>query len=215
MADPGTTNTAGYGQQDWSDSHSDFAGVSFTAEQLINRLNTMKLVKVISVTGGGGAIAAAGTVSVQPLVSQIDGQGNAVPHGNVNNIPWWRLQGGNGAVIADPVVGDLGYVIVADRDTSSARANKGLASPGSFRQFDLADGVYVGGCLNGPPTQYLVFTSTGLQIVDLNGNNMIFGAGGIAVTTAAGGDFTVNGVSVTKHVHSGVQTGSGDTGPPV
>jgi len=184
----------------------------FLWQQLAAQMETMRPAQVKAVTGGGPTNPA-GTVNVQPLVSQIDGNGNPTPHGIVNGIPWFRLQGGNGAFICDPQVGDIGYVVVANRDMSLVVKNKKLSNPGSFRRFDLADGVYVGGILNAAPTSYICLNSDGsISIVDGFGNKIISSVTGFAVTTS--GDFTVNGISVTLHTHA-VSTAPGETGPPV
>ena len=58
-----------------------------------------------------------------------------------------------GFALIDPTQGDIGLAIFADRDISSVRANRAQANPGSYRRFDMADGVYIGGILNGMPTQ--------------------------------------------------------------
>lgn len=191
-------STFGYGQLDPNDFANEFNVICFIVRQMTARMDTMKLVKVMAVAGGGGAIAAAGTVDVLPLVNQVDGNMNSTPHGTVYGIPWWRLQGGDGAVIVDPAVGDIGYVTVSDRDISSVKANRAQANPGSARRFDIADGVYVGGVLNGPPTQYLVFTANGLSLVDRNGNSIAMTSAGIVITDANGNVITANaaGISV-------------------
>ena len=181
----GVSSNIGAGQQNPNDSSNEFNRTMFAARQKINRLNVMKLVKVISVTGGGGALAAAGTVNVQPLVSQIDGQGNVQDHGIVNNIPWWRLQGGNSAIICDPQVGDIGFVVCSDRDTSTVRSTRKVGPPGSFRKYRIEDGIYVGGCLNDQPTQFIGFTSAGINVVDLNGNEITLSTSGIAIFSAS------------------------------
>lgn len=198
----------GYGQQTPSVANDDLNAVAFVVEQMMAQMSTMKLVRVTAVSGGG--LAPAGTVDVLPLVSQIDGNGYGTDHGVVPGLPWSRTQGGDSAVICDPRVGDLGYVVVADRDTSRARATGAAALPGTRRRFDVADGVYAGGCLNVAPAQYLIFTSTGVRIVDrngnsvsmgptgmtladLNGNSIIMGPGFVNVVTTV---FQVNGVPV-------------------
>jgi hypothetical protein len=228
----------GYGQQNPNDADSEHNYISFVAEQLIARLNVSKLVQVKAVTGGG--VNPAGTVDVFPLVSQVDGSGNPTAHGIISGIPWSRVQGGKNAIICDPQVGDYGYVVASDRDISNAKTvlsrsppgdvSKGV-NPGSFRRYDIADGVYAGGALNVAPNQYLIFTTTGVRLVDKNGNSIAMsstglvltdsignvlsmGSGGITVTTIGGGDFVVNGISVTKHTHA-VTTAPGETGIPV
>lgn len=191
-SDPGST---GVGQLDPFDSTSDFSVIAFIVRMMMSQLDTMKLVKVVGVTGGGGAIAKAGTVDVQPLVSLIDGAGNATPQGVVYGIPWWRLQSGANAVICDPVVGDIGYVLCADRDTSGVLAAAGagkeslVSTPGSYRQMNIADGIYVGGVLNKIPERYIAFTADSIKIADQNGNVIEMTPDGIKLT----GEVTVQG----------------------
>lgn len=180
------TGQSASGQQTPDDSGSELQGTMALCERMIARLDTMKLVKVIAVHSNG-EVAAAGTVDVQPLVSQIDFYGTAVPHGTVYGIPWWRLQGGPNAVICDPVVGDIGYVMAADRDTSKVRNTKAVAAPGSRRRYSISDGIYVGGCLNAVPTAYVLFTADGhLKLVDIDGNSVVTAAGGITITDKTG-----------------------------
>ena len=192
------TSSFGYGQQDPNDSAAEFNAISFLVRQMIARIETMKLVKVAAVKSNG-EVAAAGTVDVIPLVSQLDGAGNAVPHGTVYGLPWSRVQGGLNAVICDPAVGDIGYVVVADRDISSVKATQKASTPGSRRQFNLADGVYAGGALNVTPTQYIVFTATGIRIVDKNGNSVAFSDTGLTLTDLSGNvvSTTSSGIALT------------------
>lgn len=206
----------GYGQLRPSSATHPVNLTDFHIRQLVAELNTMKLVQVMKVTGGG--LAPAGTVDVLPLVSQIDGNRNITKHGIVPGIPWSRVQGGANAIICDPQVDDIGYVVASDRDISAVKntlpsgsvPQKGF-TPGSLRQMDIADGVYAGGCLNVTPTQYVIFTATGIRIVDLNGNMVTMGPSGITLADLNGNQiqmlagsvniltlsFTVNGVPVT------------------
>lgn len=195
----------GYGQMDPSATTSVAAAVQFAVRQMMAQMDTAKLVQVKAVSGGGGAIAAAGTVDVLPLVNQVDNQGFPVPQGTVYGLPWWRLQGGTGAVICDPAVGDIGYVICLDRDTSSALVNKAQANPGSNRRYNIADGIYVGGIANGAPTQYVVFSDNGIKVVDKNGNVLEMKASGFELT---GTLVKINGnLQVTGSVIAGFGTG--------
>ena len=114
------TTTAGYGFLDPTATNSDLNKIAFTIQQMIARLSMTKLVQVKSVSTSGG-LSPTGTVSVQPLVSQIDGQGNVFAHGTIYNVPYFRLQGGTNAIICDPVVGDVGFVVVCDRDSSAVK----------------------------------------------------------------------------------------------
>ncbi|MFL9904281.1 oxidoreductase [Paraburkholderia fungorum] len=142
---------------------SDFNAQSFMVWSILARVRTMQLVKIVGVTNNGG-VSPVGFVDLIPLVNQTDGAGNAEPHATIYHCPYFRLQGGDNAIIIDPQVHDIGWAGFADRDISSAVANKGQANPGSRRMFDMADAVYFGGMLNGAPTQYIAFSSSGIAI---------------------------------------------------
>ena len=105
-----------------------------------------------------------GFVDVVPMVNQIDGAGNATPHTTIYNIPYLRMQGGANAVILDPQPGDIGICVFASRDISKVKATKAQGNPGSYRNYSFADGMYMGGLLNGTPTQYVEFSAAGINV---------------------------------------------------
>ncbi|RIJ02214.1 oxidoreductase [Achromobacter sp. K91] len=142
----------------------EYGAMMFVIGQALARLSTSTVVRVVAVTNAGG-LAPVGFVDVQPLVNQLDGAGNAVPHGVLHHLPYFRLQGGTDAIILDPKVGDLGIAVFASRDISAVKASKAQANPGSWRAHDMADGLYVGGLLNGTPVQYVQFTAGGINVV--------------------------------------------------
>lgn len=183
----------GYGHEIPNDSGDLHNTIAFVCRQVMAlEMWTTCVVKVVAVNGGG--VAPAGTVDVQPLVSQIDGNAYGTPHGVVPGLPWSRIQGGKSAVICDPVVGDIGYVVAADRDISKVKSTMAAALPGSRRRFDIADGIYAGGALNQEPTCYLWFTTDGhFKFVDIDGNVIESSATGIALTPKGGQPVTVNG----------------------
>lgn len=146
------------------DSESEFNAHSFVISQMLGRLWTATIVQVKAVTTAGG-VTPVGFVDVLPTVAQLDGQDQATAHGIIHGLPYLRAQGGANAVILDPQVGDLGVAVFASRDISSVKATKAPANPGSLRRFDPADGLYLGGVLNGAPTQYVQFIAGAINIV--------------------------------------------------
>ena len=120
------------------------------------------LVQVVAVHGGG--TGGAPTVDVRPMVNQVDGLGNQTPHGIVHGLPCFRLQGGNGAVVLDPAVGDIGQAIICDRDISAVKASGAINGPGSARMNSWSDGCYYGSFLGGAVTNYVQFTFGGVNI---------------------------------------------------
>jgi hypothetical protein len=197
------------GFQDYNSGASEFNAVSFVVSQLIGRVGTATAVRVVAVTNAGG-VTPVGFVDVLPLVNQVDGAGNATPHGTIHGLPYSRLQGGANAVILDPQVGDIGVAVFASRDISSVKANRAQANPGSRRRFDMADGMYVGAILNAAPTQYVRFSTLGVEIV--SPTRVTITAPNIDTT----GVLTNNGHAIgSTHLHTGVQGGGGTSGPPV
>lgn len=197
------------GEQIPSSSASEFDATSFLVTQILNRANTATLVQIKAVTNNGG-VSAVGFVDVQPLVAQLDGYGNAVPHQVVNGLPYFRMQGGANAVILDPQPGDIGVAVFASRDISAVKAKKGPALPGSRRRFDMADGVYLGGLLNGVPTQYVQFSSAGINVVSPTQIQIQAPTVKIVSTTLTHNDVNVG----ETHKHGGVASGTDTSAGP-
>lgn len=204
-----------------------FNQLSFIVQQALSKLQTATLVEIIACSNNGG-VSPVGTVDIQPLVNQLDGGGNPMPHGVIYNVPYFRLQGGTNAVILDPQPGDIGIALFANRDISKVKNTKAQANPGSYRQFDFSDALYIGGVLNGVPQQYVEFNSSGVTVISpnaitlqapqININGPLSQSGGnvtIAQNVTVSGDVTASGKSLKTHVHSGVQSGSSNTGQPV
>lgn len=224
-----------FGTQTPESRNSEFNAIEFVITQLLNKRNYTTLVQVMAVRSAG-EVAPVGFVDVQIMVNQIDAAGNSMPHGIVNNVPYFRLQGGANAVIIDPQVGDIGMATFADRDISSVKANRAISNPGSKRRADIADGLYTGGFLNAAPTQYIRFTDSGIEVVSptnvtvraptinmigtdsvtLQSTSIILD-GPVTGTTGAifTGDVTGQGTSLHTHKHGGVQTGGAQTSAPV
>lgn len=209
------TDSYGFATPESGSSH--YNAMDFIIRQIMGRMATCTLVKVVAVDTG------AETVAIQPLVSQIDTDGTGYPQAVIYNAPYLRLQGGANAVIIDPVVGDMGIAIFASRDISTVTTTKVPGLPGSRRQFDMADAMYLGGLLNGTPTQFVEFLPAGGGINVTSPGTVTIRApatlidGDLHVTGSfeLDGDGTIDGKDWATHVHSGVTTGSGDTGAPV
>ena len=159
------SGSQGYaGFQTLGDTGSPFSAHSFLITQLVNKLATISIVMVKGVTNAGG-VQPVGLLDVQPMVAQVDGIGNPVPHEVINNLPYFRLQGGSNAIIIDPVVGDIGLALFCSRDISVVKRTKKPGNPGSARKYDWADGCYLGGFLNGVPSQYIQYIGNHINVV--------------------------------------------------
>lgn len=219
----------GFGQMRPEDASTEYNVMAFVVRQILAGIATAKVVQVKAVHPGSGTPPALGTVDVQPLVSLVDGNNNASPHGTVFGVPYLRLLSGSWEIVSDPVVGDVGLMICADRDTSgiikqieggTVGASVQPVPPGSFRKFDLADGIYMGGLAGAQTVNAFMQLKTDgtLQITDSQGNVLSTSASGFSLTgnVKVTGTLEVtqqltadNGVSVTGNVTaSGTVTGT-------
>ncbi len=153
----------------------------FRTKHQLARLRTGVVVKVVAVYPGNGADTPT-TLDVQPMVDQVDPGGNRTPHGTIYGIVQHRIHGGGNAILIDAEVGDVGFMVCADRDISEVLKSNGQQSaPGSMRRHDMSDAVYHGGLWTAAPT----------NVVDLRGGNIsIASPGNIAHT--AGGTIAIN-----------------------
>lgn len=170
--------------------NSEYNELDFLVRQILGKTATAMLVLVKAVNGD--------RLDVQPMIAQIDGQGNATPHGIIHDIPFVRMQGGTNAIIIDPVAGDIGVAVFASHDISSAKANKAPSNPGSRRRFDWADGIYIGGLLNGTPGRTISFADDGITITPagtatVSGPTTINGATSITGETDITGNTNITG----------------------
>lgn len=183
----------------------EFNNLAFMVQQALGKMQTATLVRIEACTNSGG-ISPVGYVDVTPLVNQLDGQGNPTPHVTIYNLPYLRIQGGTNGIIMDPQKGDIGIAVFASRDISKVKSTKKQGNPGSFRQYSMADGMYLGGALNGIPTQYVQFSTAGITIhsptavvlsaPDIKLNAATIELNGTTSTTVTTPTFTVNGSTV-------------------
>lgn len=192
--------------------------------RFLGRTYTATLVKVNDVQAGG--TGPVGFLSATDLIQQVDGNNDGIPNVPMRNIPYFRLQGGANAIIIDPKPGDIGLAVFAQRDISALKTSKTEGAPPSLRMHDVSDGLYIGGLLNGAPSQWIQFLESGIN-VQSTGNININAGGDINITSdgefvinsasfgVSSSSFTHNGTNIgASHVHPGIQPGGGSTGTP-
>lgn len=221
MAETLSTTGGNVGQAWQQTGGNDYNAIDFMVRQIIAGKTFNAIVQVKAVTGGG--TAAAPMLTVQPLVNQIDGLGNSIPHGTIYNIPAFRLQAGSSGIICDPAVGDIGLAVICDRDISNVKTTKAVSNPGSFRKNSWADGCYIGGFLNGTLAQFIRFVASNGGIDIVTPGPLTFSASN--ATLDSSGNLKANGdviamsgaaqISLTNHLTSAVTTGDEQSGPPV
>lgn len=178
--------------------------LAFVIAQTLAKLATAQPVIVIAQRGGG--LAPVGFVDVQPLVQQLAGDGTPVDHGIIPNVPYFRLQGGDNAVVIDPKPGDIGMAAFSSRDMTAVKNARQAAPPGSRRQYDMSDAMYFGGLLNGTPTQYVQFSDAGITMhsptkITLDAPDIVLQAATVEINASTSATittptFTVNGSTV-------------------
>jgi hypothetical protein len=210
------------GFEDLQASSSETNALRFLFQQLMAGVWTSTLVQVNAVTNVD-TLDPVGFVDVTPMVHQVDGYGKITPHGIIHNLPYFRLQGGTNAVIMDPKEKDIGIAIFASRDISAVKVNKTPSQPGSWGRNDPSDGLYIGGFLNGVPTQYILFAEAGIKILSPNQITLqapdIQFIGPTHTTGAVTGDSTAEyadevtangGHTVSQHTHAQGADSHGD-----
>lgn len=183
------------------------AGSEYNSQQFIiqqalrEKVNTCIICKVVAVSDG--------YVDVLPLVTQLDGFGNAVDPTTLFKLPYMRYHGGVCAVVLDPVVDDIGLAVFAQKDCSNVKQGTSEpVPPASFREMSMANGFYIGGFLNQNPTTFVELQQSGKVIITAPAGVEINGD----VTVA--GDVVADGISLKSHVHGGVTSGGDNTSTP-
>ena len=105
---------------------SEYNALQFMIQNAMQGISTAIPVQVQAVSGL--------FVDVLPLVSSVDGYGQAVEPTTLFHLPVFRYHAGVGAVILDPVVGDKGLAVFAQADSSNVQTGTDTPQqPGSFR----------------------------------------------------------------------------------
>jgi hypothetical protein len=178
-----------------------YNNIRFVVEQALANVQTATIVKVIACSNDGG-LSPVGTVDVQILANQVSigagGQMVGTPHLTMYGLPYLRVQGGANAIIIDPQPGDIGIAVFASRDITNVKSTKAQANPGSFRTHDFSDGMYLGGLLNGTPTQYIKFSEAGIAIT--SPNNLKMSVGGASIEFMGSGEVSIIAPTLTANI---------------
>ena len=196
------------GQKKPNTAGSEYNALQFMIQQAMSQVSTAIPVQVQAVNGL--------FVDVLPLVSSVDGYGQAVDPTTLFHLPVFRYHAGVGAVILDPVVGDKGLAVFAQADASNVTDGTSTPQqPASFRKHSMSDGFFIGGFHNAAPSVYIE--------IKQDGNIVINAPTGLTVTSPSAtfsgnvtiaGDANIGGISFAGHVHGGVQSGGDTTSTP-
>jgi hypothetical protein len=184
------------------DTSTDANAQAFMMQQMLMS-NAFITLAVVSDVSEDGEI-----VSVKPMVDGFTGAGDRIPKTIIYGVPVWRLQRGASAVIMPPIIGDIGLIAICDRDISGVKATKENSLPGSNRTHNYADAIYLGGVLNAEPSQYVKFSSDGIDIV----SPLLVNVTAPMIEVNAESSFTVNASNIVLNgpVSQGAGSYSGD-----
>ncbi|QMV32360.1 hypothetical protein T2_00043 [Ralstonia phage Elie] len=186
----------------------------FKILQIVRGIHTAQLVKVLAVRPDSFT----GQVDVQPLIVDITTDDLVVEQAPIYGVPYMRLQGGESAVILDPVVGDIGLAVFAERDITQLKSTRAEAPPNTDRAYSAADGLYLGGFLNAAPTQFVRMNhpAAGIDIVSpgaisLQAGTTVHIQSGTTTTVDAPGGFIVNANMTLNGSMSQTRAGAGNS----
>lgn len=198
----------------------DFAGVmTDVLQNFLRGVDDMIPAKVVSYDD------TTNRATIKPLVMLGTTDGQKISRAQLSNIPVFRF-GGGGFFIRFPVKpGDFGWLKATDRDMSLIMQRGGLEDwPNTLRQHSFSDGMFFPDTLkswviDGANADALVIQSLdGSVCVSLHSGKVRIEAADIEVVgnMSVTGTMTNNGTNVgSTHVHSGVQSGTSNTGGPL
>jgi hypothetical protein len=195
------------GQMKPNTSGSPYNSLQFIIDQAIrHKVHTAVIVKVVRRTGQ--------YVDVLPLVTQIDGFGNAIAPTTLFHLPYMRYHAGIAAVILDPVPGDIGLAVFAQTDCSNVKQGTSEPQqPASFRENSMSNGFYIGGFLNVAPTTFVELKQSGEIVITAPSGLTVNGDISVNGSQTLTGDCVASGISLVNHVHTG--DSGGTTSPPI
>ena len=196
------------GQKKPNTAGSEYNALQFMIQNAMQGISTAIPVQVQAVNGL--------FVDVLPLVSSVDGYGQAVEPTTLFHLPVFRYHAGVGAVILDPVIGDKGLAVFAQADSSNVQTGTDTPQqPGSFRKHSMSDGFYIGGFHNAAPSVWIEIKQDGtISMVAPTSLTVYSPAVNFAGDVTIDGDATIGGISFAGHVHGAVQPGGGTSGTP-
>lgn len=178
------------------DTSTEFNAMMMCIKNSIEKINTALPVRVEAVYPDEMR------VDVVPLVGFWDFQNDTVEPVTLYNLPYMRVQGGIAALVIDPVVGDIGFAIFAQKDSSGVvRGTDKPVKAGSYRRYSMSDGWYIGGFLNQNPKIFLEMKQDETAILTaVKGTTINVNAGGLTIN----GNVTVNGrIDATSDITAG------------
>lgn len=156
------------------------------------------------------------TVKVSPTVLQTDSQGNSVEWADITTTVLTPFSGG--IIISMPLsVGDTGWLVASDLDTSLFKKNKKPSQQISYTRHLYQYGFFVPDAINGYTISdddsgaIVISTLDGTTKIALSNGNidikssntLKINAKSVNITTEVTSDVSIDGIDWKTHVHSG------------
>lgn len=179
-------------------------------------------------------------VDVRIVQPEIDLSGNNIPMPVITNIPVSFVRCGNSHITHPINKGDTGFIIFADRDISSWVETNNTSVVDSARTHSMQDSYFVPGIVGGgnnanPNDVEIKYNNTTIHLrkngdvdintstkVNVNASNVIINSettnnGNVQINgnLIVSGEITGNGINLSTHLHSNVQSGTSNTGQPI
>ncbi|MGJ0509066.1 MAG: Gp138 family membrane-puncturing spike protein [Methylocystis sp.] len=204
----------------------------FAFNKFMQGVDGMLPAKIIAVSGDRNNPR----VTVEPLIALVTTGGATIKRAQIASLPVFQF-GAGGFMLSFPLApGNLGWIMANDRDISIFLKSYANARPQTLRKTNFADAVFIpdimtGYTIDGEDAGNAVLQSAdGSVKIALWPDRVKITAPLVEIDSALvtmSGDLTVNGavavdgdvtsgtISVTSHIHNGVQSGGGTSGPPV
>ncbi len=219
---------------------SELNAMDFFVRSIVSKVVSTSLPVVVTAVERSGGGSGAGYVTVKPLLKPRNNSGDGLEVTTIPKLPYFRLQHGKAAIICDPKIGDIGLAVVAKHDISNIGGNNSPQVPATYRSFDPSDSFYIGGfwgqapevfihledegtiklkaptkiTLEAPDCEVNASTSFTVNSSQINLNGPISGGGSSGANATFSGDVKAKNISLTTHVHTGVQAGNATSGQP-
>jgi len=172
---------------------------------------------------------------VRPLIMMVNTDGEAIKRAEIASVPVFQIGAGGFLLNFNLKPGDLGWIKASDRDISLFMQSFSEEQPNTFRLHSFEDGVFFPNVLTGftiddeDAENCVLQTLDGSQRIAIWENKIkitsdteiILDAPAVRATGTIYADGDVIGdadgttISLNTHIHSGVQSGPSNTGPPV
>jgi hypothetical protein len=175
--------------------------------------------------------ATTNTATLQPLIQVQTTTGELITRAQLASIPVLALGCGTACIRFNLKAGDLGWISANDRDISLYMQTLAESAPNTQRLHSFSDAMFIPDKVRGyvinpadSAADIIIQTTDGAVAVTLGASGVnirgaainITGAVAITGSLAVSGALTNAGIDVGKtHKHSGVTSGSSNTGAPI